>query len=65
MIPYETIVYYKTRIMKQILQKVSRISPIVECRICSNTIYNPNLNNFCSYKCRLSWENEFFGCRPR
>lgn len=59
MILYKMIIY-KRRLLNQLLQKVQRIAPIAECRICLNTIYQYNSDRFCSYKCRLEWENGFF-----
>ena len=46
--------------MNEILQKVPRIAPIAECRACLRTTYLPNCYPFCSYNCRLEWENGFF-----
>lgn len=62
MISYEMIGYYKRHVINQILQKVPRIAPIAECRICLHTLYIYNSDQFCSYNCRLYWENGIFGC---
>jgi hypothetical protein len=61
MIPFKMIIY-KKKLMNQILQKVPRIAPIAECRVCLHTLYIYNSDRFCSYKCRLYWENGIFGC---
>ena len=58
MIPFKMIIYKKL-LMKQILQKVPCIAPIAECQLCLKTIYLDS-HPFCSYECRLKWENGFF-----
>jgi len=64
MIPYEMI-FYKKKLMNQILQEVPRIAPIAECQICLKTIYVSKCYSFCSHECRLKWENGFFERPPR